>query len=205
MDDVSAGHVVCGLGTGGAFDSRILGESHGLGDRVSSFEEFVGLLDRLLTEDHIDHAGDVYRTMDARTLPGPVQHPRIPFVIAANGPRSLRLAARHGQGWITTGPTVETLDEWFASVGELAGRLDNALEGAGRDRVGFARYLLLDASPQFSLAGFEVFEDMAGRAGDLGFTDVITHWPRPQSQYAGELATLEAVASRFTSHRTPAG
>lgn len=205
VDDVSAGRVVCGLGTGGDLDSRILGEMQGLGDRVSRFEEFVGLLDRLLTEDHVDHAGDFYRTIDARTLPGPVQRPRIPFVIAANGPRSLRLAAQHGQGWITTGPTAETLHEWFAGARELAGRLDDALEGAGRDRVGFARYLLLDASPQFSLASVEVFEDMAGRAGDLGFTDVVTHWPRPQSPYAGELATLEAVASRFMSDRTQAG
>jgi hypothetical protein len=38
---------------------------------------------------------------------------------------------------------------------------------------------------------------MAGRAGDLGFTDVITHWPRPDGVYAGDVAVLEEVASRL--------
>ena len=36
---------------------------------------------------------------------------------------------------------------------------------------------------------------MAGRASELGFTDVVTHWPRPESPYAGDEAVLEAVAS----------
>jgi hypothetical protein len=34
-----------------------------------------------------------------------------------------------------------------------------------------------------------------GRAGELGFTDVLTHWPRPSSWYAGDEAVLEAVAA----------
>jgi hypothetical protein len=36
---------------------------------------------------------------------------------------------------------------------------------------------------------------MAGRAAEIGFTDVITHWPRPDSPYAGDETILEAVAS----------
>lgn len=201
VDDISEGRLLCGLGTGGDHDSRILGEDLPLKERVRRFAEFVALLDRLLTEDHVEHDGDFYRTRDARTLPGPVQRPRIPFVVAANGPRSLGLAARFGQGWITTGPQAEDLDAWFTGVGELSSRFDEALASAGRDRVGFPRYLLLDASPQFSMASVEVFEDMAGRAADLGFSDVITHWPRPDGPYAGRLATLEEVASRLATTR----
>jgi alkanesulfonate monooxygenase SsuD/methylene tetrahydromethanopterin reductase-like flavin-dependent oxidoreductase (luciferase family) len=201
VDDISEGRLLCGLGMGGDHDSRILGEDLPLKERVRRFAEFVALLDRLLTEDHVEHDGDFYRTRDARTLPGPVQRPRIPFVVAANGPRSLGLAARFGQGWITTGPQAEDLDAWFTGVGELSSRLDEALASAGRDRVGFRTYLLLDASPQFSLASVEVFEDMAGRAADLGFSDVITHWPRPDGPYAGRLATLEEVASRLPATR----
>jgi hypothetical protein len=33
-----------------------------------------------------------------------------------------------------------------------------------------------------------------GRAAEYGFTDVITHWPRRDSWYAGDEATLERVA-----------
>lgn len=38
------------------------------------------------------------------------------------------------------------------------------------------------------------FEKMVGRAGELGFTDVITHWPRPDGPYAGDSSVLESVA-----------
>jgi hypothetical protein len=33
------------------------------------------------------------------------------------------------------------------------------------------------------------------RAAGLGFTDVITHWPRPSSWYAGDEAVLHEVAT----------
>ncbi len=197
LDDISGGRIVCGLGTGGDLDSRILGEDLGVRERVDRFAEFTELLDRLLREDHVTHDGRFYRARDARTLPGPVQQPRVPLVIAANGPRSLRLAATLGTGWVTIGRPAETVDEWWQSVGELVDRLDEALATQGRDTAGFDRYLSLDASPRFSLESVGVFEEMAGRAGELGFTDVITHWPRPEGVYAGRLAVLEEVASRF--------
>jgi alkanesulfonate monooxygenase SsuD/methylene tetrahydromethanopterin reductase-like flavin-dependent oxidoreductase (luciferase family) len=133
LDDISGGRLICGLGTGGDLDSRILGEELTVRERVDRFHEFTALLDRLLREDHVDHDGAYYRTVDARTLPGSVQQPRVPFVIAANGPRSLRLAAEYGAGWVTTGGTAETLEQWWASVGELAVRLDDTLAEAGRD------------------------------------------------------------------------
>lgn len=66
---------------------------------------------------------------------------------------------------------------------------------AGRDPVSFPRYLNLDSSPQFSLTSRGVFEEMVGRAEGLGFTDVITHWPRPDGPYAGSVAVLEDVAA----------
>ena len=126
-----------------------------------------------------------------------MQQPRVPFVIAANGPRSLRLAVEYGAGWVTTGGSAETLEQWWVTVGVLAQRLDDTLAEAGRDRASLDRYLLLDSSPVFSLSSADLFEEMAGRAGDLGFTDVITHWPRPDGVYAGDVAVLEDVASRL--------
>jgi alkanesulfonate monooxygenase SsuD/methylene tetrahydromethanopterin reductase-like flavin-dependent oxidoreductase (luciferase family) len=115
---------------------------------------------------------------------------RVPFVVAANGPRSLSLAARYGQGWVTTGTRAETLEQWWSQIAGLAEKFSQAEGSEGLDR-----YLLLDASPQFALESVGVYEEMTGRAAELGFTDTITHWPRPESPYAGSLATLEAVAS----------
>ena len=115
--------------------------------------------------------------------------------MAANGPRSLRLAVEYGAGWVTTGPKVETMGEWWTALAELGGRLDEALGKAGRDSSTLDRYLNLDSSPQFSLASVALFEEMTGRAGELGFTDLISHWPRPDGPYAGDVRVLEQVAA----------
>ena len=200
LDDISGGRLVCGIGAGGDIDSAILGgQPLTPRQRADRLSEFTGLLDRLLTQDHVSHRGTYFSAVDVRTLPGPVQRPRIPFVMAANGPRSMRLAVEYGAGWVTTGPQVETMDQWWAALAELSARLEETLGQAGRDSLAFDRYLNLDSSPQFALSSVGVFEEMAGRAGELGFTDVITHWPRPDGPYAGDVSVLEQVASQVLS------
>ncbi len=196
LDDISGGRLICGIGAGGDIDNAILGgDPLTPKERFERLKEFTELLDRLLTQDHVSHRGTYYSAVDARTLPGPVQRPRIPFVMAANGPRSLRLAVEYGAGWLTTGPTVETMDEWWAALAELSGRLDEGLAKAGRDSATFERHLSTDSSPQFALSSVGAFEEMTGRAAELGFTDVITHYPRPDGPYAGDVSVLESVAS----------
>lgn len=191
LDDASGGRFLLGVGTGGDLDSRILGEDLPLKARVDRFHEFTRLLARLLEEDHVDHDGEVYATRDARTLPGPVRA-RVPLLVAGNGPRSVRLAAETGDGWVTYGGKGETLDAWFAHVADLVARFDDAVEAAGRGPRD--RYLSLDSSPRFSLESAGVYAEMTGRAAELGFTDVVSHWPRPDSPYAGDPAVLEEVA-----------
>lgn len=197
LDDISGGRLVCGIGAGGDIDSAILGRTALTPrERFQRLCEFTELLDRLLTGDHVSHAGTYFSAVDARTAPGPVQQPRIPFVMAANGPRSLRLAVEYGAGWVTTGPKVETLDQWWAALGELGEHLDEALVAAGRESATLERHLSLDSSPQFSLSSVGAFAEMVGHAGELGFTNVITHWPRPDGPYAGDVAVLEKAASQ---------
>lgn len=192
LDDISGGRLLLGVGTGGDLDSRILGgEPLTTKERVDRFQEFTRLLLRLRDEDHVTADGRWFSAVDARTLP-PVRS--VPILVAANGPRSLRFAAQHGDGWVTTGATAETMDDWFDGLATSAATLDEALGTAGRPGSTFPRYVNLDSSPRYSLSSADLFEDMVGRAAGLGFTDVITHWPRPESPYAGELSVLENVA-----------
>ncbi|MEO6145427.1 MAG: LLM class flavin-dependent oxidoreductase [Dermatophilaceae bacterium] len=206
LDDISGGRMICGIGAGGDIDSAILG-GHPLTprQRFDRLHEFTELLDQLLTNDHVTHDGTYFSAVDARTLPGPVQQPRIPFVMAANGPRSLRLAVEFGSGWVTTGPKVEAMGEWWTALAELGGRLDEALDKTGRATSTFDRYLNLDSSPRYSLASVALFEEMTGRARELGFTDLITHWPRTDGPYAGDVTVLETVASEVIPryHQNP--
>jgi len=200
LEDISGGRLLCGLGTGGDLDSQILGDDHTVKERVDRFHEFVEVLDRLFLEDRVQHAGAHYRVVDARTLPGPVQQPRVPFVVAANGPRSLRLAARFGQGWVTYGKGGDTLPEWWTGIAELGDRLDEVESRAGRSTP-LDRYLSLDGAPRFSLESAGLFVELVGRAQELGFTDVVTHWPRQDGVYAGRESVLEEVAGLLPSLR----
>ncbi len=201
LDDVSGGRAIVGLGTGGDLDSAILGESLSLRERVDRFHEFVPLLDRLLREDHVDHEGRWFATVDARTAPGSLQRPRVPFAVAANGPRSMRLAATFGDLWVTSPRAPEgTLDAWLALAADHLRRFDEALATVGAARSVDApaqRCLALDAAPVFALGSADLFEELVGRAESLGFTDVIAPWPRAEGPFAGDEAVVGEVASRL--------
>jgi alkanesulfonate monooxygenase SsuD/methylene tetrahydromethanopterin reductase-like flavin-dependent oxidoreductase (luciferase family) len=198
LDDISGGRLTLGLGAGGTgVDALVLGEPLLTPpERAARLEEFVGLLDELLTTPRVNAVGERYVAVDARMVPGCLQHPRVPFVVAANGSRMLRLAARHGQGWVTTGPSEVDGDlaAWWRGVGELAERLDHAMADAGRAPDDIDRFLSLDSSGTGALSSIEQYRDGVGRAAELGFTDVVVHWPRPHGVYAADEDVLEAVA-----------
>ncbi|WP_436527582.1 LLM class flavin-dependent oxidoreductase [Actinoplanes sp. HUAS TT8] len=199
LDDISGGRLILGLGAGGiGFDSAVLGgDELSPRERVDRFAEFLELFGTILGQPTTTWSGSYYSAVNARSIPGPVQQPRPPFVIAANGPRALRLAARHGDGWVTTGPQAETTEEWWRAVAESRDRFEAALVAAGRAPETVDRYLNLDSSPVFSMSSVDAFQEAAGRAAALGFTDVITHWPRQSSWYAGDEKVLEAVAAEL--------
>lgn len=208
LDDISGGRIMLGLGagaTGASFDNRVLGTPELTPrERVDRYTEFAELLDLLLRSDHVTWAGRYYASVDARNLPGCVQRPRIPFVMAADGHRSIALAARLGDGWVTTGSRADTTAAWWQAVGGSMSRFRDALAAAGRDASHVPTYLSLDASGEYALSSPGSFADAAGRAGELGFSDVITHWPRPDGPYAGRESVLEAVATGLLARR-PAG
>ncbi|MBB2942790.1 alkanesulfonate monooxygenase SsuD/methylene tetrahydromethanopterin reductase-like flavin-dependent oxidoreductase (luciferase family) [Actinoplanes lutulentus] len=200
IDDISGGRLILGLGAGGiGFDSAVLGRPELTPrERVDRFAEFLELFDTILRNPSTTWSGSYYDAVDARSTPGPVQQPRPPFVVAANGPRALRLAAKYGDGWVTTGPQAcDTAEQWWASVAETREKFDATLAAAGRPLDAVDRYLNLDSSPVYSLSSVEAFTDATGRARELGFTDVITHWPRESSWYAGDEKVLEAVAAEL--------
>jgi len=199
LDDVSNGRMVLGVGAGtlAGYDNHVLGgEPPEPRPRADRFAEFVTQLDSLLTNERTTIDGEYYTSVDARSAPGCVQHPRLPFVVAANGPRTMRLAARFGQGWVTTGSAADDIEAWWSGVADLARRFD---ETAGDRPVD--RYLSLDSAPVFSLSSVDYFRDAMGRAGELGFTDIVCHWPRPDGVYAGRLNVLERVAAEILPYR----
>ena len=97
IDVISGGRVELGIGAGWSVpDYKQMGISYDApAVRVARLEEAVPLLDRLLREPVVTHAGKHYTLQEARILPRPLQQPRPPFMIGGGGARVLRLAARY--------------------------------------------------------------------------------------------------------------
>lgn len=204
VDEISGGRFLLGVGSGGTgFDAFVLGQpEYTVRQRHGRFAEFVTDLDALLRHEEVGSGGirfegEWFSARDARMVGQPVQHPRMPFIVAANGPQGLRLVAEFGQGWVTTGRTDVNDEEWWSDIAELVVRLDDTALAAGRRPETIDRYLSLDAEARYSLESVDAFEDAIGRAAGLGFTDVICHWPRAYGIYAGTEEVLVEVASRF--------
>ena len=203
LDDVSGGRMLLGVGSGGTgFDAFVLGQRQLTArERHERFEEFVRGLDALLRFEEpgsggVSFEGEWFEAHEARMVGEPAQHPRLPFVVAADGPRGLRLAAELGDGWVTLGRESDDLEAWWRSVADVSGRLDDVLAGRGREPATLDRYLNLD-SHRYALESVDSWEDAAGRAAELGFTDVVSHWPKREGVYAGREEVLLEVASRW--------
>ena len=67
------------------------------------------------------------------------------------------------------------------------------------------RYLNLDSAPVYSLSSVECFRDAVGRAAELGFTDVVVHWPRHDGSYAGSESVVEQIAADVLPYTKPIG
>jgi alkanesulfonate monooxygenase SsuD/methylene tetrahydromethanopterin reductase-like flavin-dependent oxidoreductase (luciferase family) len=206
LDDVSGGRFVLGVGSGGeGFDASVLGTAVSRGVRTRRFEEFVELLDALLSHQVTTHEGEFWTAHEARMVPGTIARPRTPFVVAAAGPRAMAVAARLGQGWVTYGPAFDATegdgaaaeDRWWAALEPQCAAMDEALAAARRDARGFPRYLSYDGEQSFALSSVEHALEVVHGAAEAGFTDVVLHWPRESGVYAGDERVLEAFAARL--------
>ncbi|MEU8757769.1 LLM class flavin-dependent oxidoreductase [Streptomyces sp. NPDC048659] len=201
LDDISGGRVTLGIGAGGnGFDATALGqEAWTPKERADRFAEFVPLLDRLLTEDAVSARGTFYSAEEARNIPGCVQRPRLPFAVAATGPRGLKLAARHGQAWVTTGdPKLFEDGTPEQSVEALRGqiaKLGRACAEIGREAGPMEKVLLTGFTPDRPLDSFDAFVDFAGTHFALGFTELVVHMPIADSVFAADESVFEKIAT----------
>lgn len=103
INQLAPGRTFCGIGTGNTA-MRIMGHKP---QRIAEFDDYLHVLTSLLRGDEVDY------TLDGRTAPithlmpddGFVRHDPVPPVyVSAFGPRALGLAAKHGDGLITSVP-----------------------------------------------------------------------------------------------------
>ena len=200
LDHVSGGRAVLGLGAGGV-PADLAGM--GAGDTsprelVERLDEQLVQIDRLLRGETVTQQGGHYPTRDAR-VERPLQRPRPPIVVAAQGPRAIGLAARHADVWNSLGgQPIEgervSLDAALAVTRRQVELLDEACAREGRIVV---RSVL--AFRPGALTSVDAVADWIGRYRELGFTDFVLAWPGTSSG-----PTTLAVLERFASDVLPA-
>lgn len=201
IDDISAGRLIVGVGSGGlGADATALGEPAWTPrERALRFAEFVGLLDELLRNPETTIEGDFYSAHDVRMVPGTVQRPRPPMFVAANGVRGMRIAARIGEGWITLGRSANDDESCFDVVREQIVKLDDALASSRRSPTQFEKVLLHGFSDERPLESLDAFVDWAGHYRDVGITELAVHWPEPNSPFDTDVKVFERIATEALS------
>jgi probable F420-dependent oxidoreductase len=97
-DHISKGRLILGLGAGW-YDCEYEAFGYPTDHRVSRFAEALEIIRRLLDGERVSYSGRYYALADAVLLPSPER--RIPILIGAHGPRTMRLTARWADAWNT--------------------------------------------------------------------------------------------------------
>jgi alkanesulfonate monooxygenase SsuD/methylene tetrahydromethanopterin reductase-like flavin-dependent oxidoreductase (luciferase family) len=200
LERLSGGRLIAGIGSGGKGpDSRALAyEAPTPMARAERFTEFTEILAALLRGDLVERRGHFYEVGGAR-LRLPSAQPAVPLLIAATGPRGINLAARHAAIWATSGPDGEPqlMVEAEPALREQSHRLDDACTAVGRDPSTIDRLLMTGTRIRDDLVSVDAFTDIAGRAREIGFTDLVVHWPRSQDPFRADIDVLERIAANF--------
>lgn len=205
LDDISGGRVIAGIGAGaGGFDDEVLGQpALSKRERAGRFAEFVELTDRLLTQPETDYRGSYFTTKGARLHPGCVQRPRVPLAVAALGPRGIRLASRHADIWVTIAwpghGEPYRYEEAVPVIRDQSALLEKECAAIGRDPATIRRLVVTGARIEGVTESVETYRDACGRFGEVGVTDLVVHWPRPDFPYQGSVDVLEDIAASVLS------
>lgn len=202
IDDISGGRFTLGIGAGSADagDAAVIDSTPlPAASRAARFAEFTELMDELLRKPVTDFRGRFFTVNEARNIPGCVQRPRLPLAIAAAGPKTLEVAARYGDAWVTVGPTqwakTLSMSDGLAVVRRQLDELRRACDRVGRDIAEIERIFVptpMSGCDPAESAGS--FLRIAAAYAAIEMTHIVIHWPRPEGIYAGSMATFHRIA-----------
>ena len=200
VDHISNGRLELGLGLGLPIDPSyaMMGIPNWSNkERVARFEEYVEIVDGLLTNEVTSYKGKFYQVDEAVMNPRPLQKPRPPIMIAAMGPIMLKKAARYADIWNSLS-FAEDFDQQMNETRHRIGQVDEHCAAIGRDPGTLRRsYLMFDAKarPSGGLIKYyeseSMFTDMVEGVMELGVTDIGMYYPLREEQ----LPMFEKIAT----------
>jgi alkanesulfonate monooxygenase SsuD/methylene tetrahydromethanopterin reductase-like flavin-dependent oxidoreductase (luciferase family) len=200
LDHISHGRVELGLGTGLAIDPSYA--MAGLpnwepGERVDRFAEYVDLVAKLLSQEVTSYEGRFYQVEGAVMNPRPVQSPRPPLLVAALGPRMMRLAARHADIWNSLS-FLPTFEDQLTETRRRCETINRYCAEIGREPSTLRRsYTMFDTQARHKGGSIDYYDsperfgDQVSRMVALGISDVGLYYPLDPAQRS----TFERIAT----------
>ncbi len=146
------GRFALGLGSGEALNEHIFGDRWPEADeRLEMLEEAVEVIRKLWQGDVQSHRGRHYRVEHARVYDLPEQAP--PILISGFGPKSVELAARIGDGYVTVGPDQESVQLFHARASNPGKVVQGGLKVCWSDDEAKARKTVHRLWPNEALPG----------------------------------------------------
>ena len=198
VDQVSAGRV--DVAVGGGYDEaehKALGldflDAVGRGDRL---REAVAILDEALRGNTVSHEGVYFNLEEATFRPRPTQLPRPPLWVAAQAPRSLRVAARHADAVVSLGESEKGIDESIRAFRARMEKLDEICIEEGRDPYTLRRCYFAGWADEPIFASVGATHDFVGRYVDAGATDFTFYLHNPGEPLLDGLVASHRMATR---------
>ena len=138
------------------------------GGRAARLREAVEIVDGLLRGEPLTYEGEHWQVNDAPLGPRPVQQPRPPLLVAANGRKGLRLAAERGDASLSLGEDEQPADEALAALRDRNAFLDEACAELGRDPSTLDRAYFTGWADERPFASPDAFVDFVGRYREAG-------------------------------------
>jgi G6PDH family F420-dependent oxidoreductase len=194
---MAEGRFVLGVGSGEALNEHILGQRWpAVSTRLEMLEEAIEIIRRLWSGKMVTHHGRFYTVENARLYSVPDSPP--PVAVSAFGPDSLGLAARIGDGLVTTQPDGDMVRSYREQGG--AGRVIGAVKVCWGDDEAQARKVahelwateLLPGQLNQELSVPKHFQEGASLVTQDMVAEKVTCGPDPERHAAAISAYLDA-------------
>lgn len=200
LDHISNGRAILGMGAGGVpADLDGLGAAGTRGaELVERLDEQLDSIDRLLRGETVTREAGYYPMRNA-WIERPLQAPRPPILVAGQGPRAIRVAARRADIWNTLGGEpiegeARHLDDALAATRRQLELLEAACLEIDRDPASIRRSVFAFRVAIYDSIG--ACEDWVGRMLQIGIRELILWYP--VDDRAGE-----GVLERFAADSLP--
>lgn len=199
LDEISGGRYVLGIGAGNSVDEDYEAVGVAADKRYSRFAEAIQIVHGLLKDGKVDLDGRYHSSRHAEMAPGGPRPDGPPIVVAAWGPKMMRLAARFGDMWNGFVWNYQRADSFRPMIEEL----DRACDEVGRDPATLTRTVDVAVdlgvggdSPlaEFLISGtHEEIADTLLEFGEIGVEEVHCYlYPAPPPEAARK--AIESMA-----------